>query len=190
MGFAIAEELAAQGAEVTLVCGPNALNTTHPAIRRIDITSAEELYDASVKAFKTADIAVLAAAVADFRPANVASQKIKKTGASRSIELVATNDTLAELGRLKTKKQLLVGFALETDNEVENAKQKIKKKNLDLIVLNSLNDKGAGFKGDTNKITLIDSNNKSTTFELKSKQEVAKDIVAALLEHTTKNAKK
>ncbi len=180
MGFAIAEELAGQGAEVTLVCGPNNLKTDHPSIVRVDVTSAEELYRASLKAFKTADIAVLSAAVADYKPSKTADQKIKKSNGTKAIELVPTKDTLAELGKLKTKKQILVGFALETENETSNAKEKIRKKNLDLIVLNSLRDKGAGFKTDTNKITLIDKSNKITKFELKSKEEVAKDIVNAI----------
>ncbi len=186
MGFAIAEELANQGAEVKLICGPNALTTKNATIKRIDITSAEELYTESTKAFKKSDIAILAAAVADFKPANVANQKIKKSTATKHIELVATKDTLAELGKLKKAGQLLIGFALETNNEVEHAKIKIKKKNLDLIVLNSLNDKGAGFKTDTNKITLIDKHNKSTKFELKSKQETAKDIVEAIIKMKSK----
>lgn len=177
MGFAIAEELAEQGAEVTLVCGPNNLKTIHRNIRRIDITSADELYAASVKAFKTADIAILSAAVADYKPATVAKQKIKKATASKSIEIITTKDTLKELGKLKRRNQLLIGFALETENEIENAKTKIKNKNLDLIVLNSLNDKGAGFKGDTNKVTIIDKYNKINKFELKSKAEIAKDIL-------------
>lgn len=180
MGFALAEAFATQGAEVTLVCGPNSLAVNHPNIQRIDVTSAEDLYTASVKAFKTASIAVLSAAVADYKPAKIADQKIKKANGSKTIELVPTKDTLQELGKLKKKNQLLVGFALETENETENAKAKIKKKNLDLIVLNSLNDKGAGFKTDTNKITLIDKHNKSTKFELKSKAEVAKDIVETI----------
>jgi phosphopantothenoylcysteine decarboxylase / phosphopantothenate---cysteine ligase len=180
MGFAIAEEFANQGAEVTLVCGPNSLKTIHKNIQRIDITSAEELYNASLKAFKTADIAVLSAAVADFKPATLATQKIKKSSGTKTIELVPTKDTLAELGKLKKVKQLLVGFALETENEIANAKIKIKKKNLDLIVLNSLNDKGAGFKTDTNKIAIIDKYNKITKFELKSKTEVAQDIIKSI----------
>lgn len=184
MGFAIAGELAAQGADVTLICGPNSLKSNHPQIKRLDIISAEELYTASVKAFKTADIAVLSAAVADYKPAVAAKRKIKKTEGSKNIELVPTRDTLAELGKLKRKEQLLVGFALETDNETANAKTKIKKKNLDLIVLNSLNDKGAGFKNDTNKITIIDKYNKTIKFELKSKQEVAKDIVKEIIKRT------
>lgn len=190
MGFAIAEELAAKGADVTLVCGPNSLSLNNKNIRRIDITSAEELYNASVKAFKTADIAVLSAAVADYKPASVAKQKIKKTEGSKNIELTPTKDTLAELGKLKKGKQFLVGFALETNNELENAKAKLKKKNLDLIVLNSLNDKGAGFKNETNKITIIGRNNKSLKFELKSKTEVAKDIVNVIVKALKPESKK
>jgi phosphopantothenoylcysteine decarboxylase/phosphopantothenate--cysteine ligase len=189
MGFVIAEELAKQGAEVTLVCGPNSLALSNKSITRIDITSAEELYNASLKIFKTADIAVLSAAVADYKPAMAAKQKIKKTENSRNIELSPTKDTLAELGKLKKKSQLLVGFALETNNEMENAKSKIKKKNLDLIVLNSLNDKGAGFRNETNKITIIDKNNKSIKFELKSKADVAKDIVTVILKSLNPKSK-
>ncbi|MCX6295377.1 MAG: bifunctional phosphopantothenoylcysteine decarboxylase/phosphopantothenate--cysteine ligase CoaBC [Bacteroidetes bacterium] len=186
MGFAIAEEFAAQGADVTLVCGPNTLKTTNNKIVRIDITSSDELFLASLKAFKNADIAILSAAVADFKPAKFASQKIKKSSGIKAIDLIPSKDTLAELGKLKTKKQLLIGFALETENEIRNAKDKIKKKNLDLIVLNSLNDKGAGFKADTNKITIIDRNNKITKFELKSKEEVAKDILKSVLNFKSK----
>lgn len=186
MGFAIAEEFANQGAEVTLVCGPNSLKTIHKNISRIDIESAEELNKASVKAFKSADISVLSAAVADYKPAKKADQKIKKAEGTKAIDLIPTKDTLAELGKLKKSKQLLVGFALETENEIPNAKAKIKKKNLDLIILNSLNDKGAGFKGDTNKITIIDKYNKITKFELKSKDEVAKDIVKMIIKLKSK----
>ena len=145
MGFAIAEEFAKQGADVTLVCGPTNLVTTNKNIKRIDITSAEELYVASTKVFASCDIAVLSAAVADYKPTVTANQKIKKSANSKTIDLIPTKDTLAELGRLKKLNQLLIGFALETENELENAKAKIKKKNLDLIVLNSLKDKGAGF---------------------------------------------
>lgn len=186
MGFALAEEFASQGAEVILVCGPNALKTVNPNIHRIDITSAEELFDASVKAFKSVNIAVLSAAVADYKPATVANQKIKKSSGSKNIDLVPTKDTLEELGKLKKSNQLLIGFALETENENENAKAKIKKKNLDFIVLNSLNDTGAGFKTDTNKITIIDKYNKSIKFELKSKAEVAKDIVEKIKNYESK----
>jgi phosphopantothenoylcysteine decarboxylase/phosphopantothenate--cysteine ligase len=181
MGFAIAEEFANQGAQVTLVCGPNSLSSVNKNIQRIDITSAEELYNASVKAFKTADMAILSAAVADFKPVSAAKQKIKKTTALTTIELIQTKDTLAELGKLKNSHQVLVGFALETENEIANAKQKIKNKNIDLIVLNSTNDEGAAFKQDTNKITIIDKYNNVTEFELKDKVEVAKDILKAVL---------
>ncbi|HRG54015.1 MAG TPA: phosphopantothenoylcysteine decarboxylase, partial [Bacteroidia bacterium] len=182
MGFALAEECANLGAEVSLVCGPTTLTTTNKSINRIDITSAEELYNAAVNEFKTADVSILSAAVADFKPDTIAKQKIKKTDATPVINLVPTKDTLLELGKLKKKNQLLVGFALETENEVENAKKKIKNKNLDLIVLNSLNDKGAGFKGDTNKITIIDKYNNLKEFKLKTKQEVAKDILNTILD--------
>ena len=187
MGFAIAEEFAKQGADVTLVCGPTNLVTTNKNIKRIDITSAEELYVASTKVFASSDIAVLSAAVADYKPSVTANQKIKKSANSKTIDLIPTKDTLAELGRLKKSNQLLIGFALETENELENAKAKIKKKNLDLIVLNSLNDKGAGFKNETNKISIIDKHNKILNFELKNKSEVAKDIIAEILKLKTKN---
>ncbi len=177
MGFSIAEEFANQGAEVTLVCGPNSLKTINTSIKRIDITSAEELFNVASKAFQSADISVLSAAVADFKPAKAANQKIKKADAPENIKLIPTIDTLAELGKLKKSNQLLIGFSLETENEIKNAKSKIKNKNLDLIILNSLNDNGAGFKTDTNKITIIDKNNKTSEFKLKSKPEAAKDIL-------------
>jgi phosphopantothenoylcysteine decarboxylase/phosphopantothenate--cysteine ligase len=186
MGFAIAEEFANQGAEVTLVCGPNSLTTVNSTIQRIDIISAEELYNASVNAFKTSDIAILSAAVADFKPVSIANQKIKKANAPDYIELMQTKDTLAELGKMKKENQLLIGFALETENEVEHAKQKIKNKNLDLIVLNSTNDEGATFKKDTNKITIIDKYNNATQFELKDKACVAKDILNAVINFKSK----
>ncbi len=186
MGFAIAEELANQGADVTLVCGPNSLKTINKNIKRVDITSADELFHASKKVFKNVDIAIFSAAVADYKPSAVASQKIKKLSGTKVINLIPTKDTLVELGKLKTKKQLLIGFALETENEIENATSKIKKKNLDLIVLNSLNDIGAGFKSDTNKITIIDKYNKITKFELKSKDNVAKDILKMILNLNSK----
>jgi phosphopantothenoylcysteine decarboxylase/phosphopantothenate--cysteine ligase len=186
MGFAIAEEFAAKGADVTLICGPNSLKTIHKNIHRIDIITAEDLNKAAVNAFKNADISVLSAAVADYMPSKVASQKIKKAVGTKTLELIPTKDTLAELGKLKKSKQLLVGFALETENEMINAKAKIKNKNLDLIILNSLNDKGAGFKSDTNKISIIDKYNKITKFELKSKAEVAHDIIKVILKLNSK----
>ncbi len=186
MGFALAEEFAAQGADVTLICGPNSLKAIHKNIKRIDIVSAEDLNKAAVNAFKSADISVLSAAVADYKPTKVAGQKIKKADGTKVLELIPTKDTLADLGKRKKSKQLLVGFALETENEIMNAKAKIKNKNLDLIILNSLNDKGAGFKSDTNKISIIDKYNKITKFELKSKAEVAQDIIKVILKLNSK----
>jgi phosphopantothenoylcysteine decarboxylase/phosphopantothenate--cysteine ligase len=178
MGLALAEELAAQGAEVCLICGPIAGNTEHSRIRRMNVTSAEEMYAACIAEFKKADLTIMAAAVADFRPKKVSDKKIKKGSVEFPlIELEQTPDILAELGRMKTSAQLLVGFALETDSEIENAKSKLQRKNLDFIVLNSLKDKGAGFGTDTNKITIIDKHNKIEKFELKDKSDTAKDIV-------------
>lgn len=178
MGFAIAEALAEEGAEVVLVSGPTHLHTQHTNIKRIDVTSAQEMYAASTKAFAKCDAAVLSAAVADYRPKQVAKNKIKKqAGAGLDhLELEETPDILAELGRRKGKKQVLAGFALETDNETANAKVKLKKKNLDFIVLNSLRDAGAGFAVDTNRITIIGANNKTTNFELMPKTEAARRI--------------
>lgn len=177
MGIAIAEELARKGAEVKLVCGPSSVQVKAPSVTRIDVVSADEMYEACTREFATVDIAVMCAAVADYKPATVADQKIKKSSASRSIELVPTKDILAELGRMKKEKQLLAGFALETESEQANAKSKLERKNLDFIVLNSLRDAGAGFQGDTNKISIIDKHNKTYNFELKSKAAAAADIV-------------
>lgn len=177
MGIAIAEELARKGAEVKLVCGPSSVQVKAPSVTRIDVVSADEMYEACTREFATVDIAVMCAAVADYKPATVADQKIKKSSASRSIELVPTKDILAELGRMKKEKQLLAGFALETESEQANARSKLERKNLDFIVLNSLRDAGAGFQGDTNKISIIDKHNKTYNFELKSKAAAAADIV-------------
>lgn len=182
MGFDIANAAANLGAQVTLVSGPTHLKTKNSSINLIRITSAEEMYNACHEYFNDVDVAIAAAAVADYRPKNVADQKIKKNDASFSIELEKTKDILASLGQIK-KNQFLIGFALETENEIEHAKQKIQKKNLDLIVLNSLNDAGAGFGKPTNKVTFI---NKDFTIEpqkLKSKEEVALDIVNKIVEH-------
>jgi len=186
MGFAIAEELDKMGAEVFLVCGPNNLTLNSTSIHRIDITSADELYKESIKVFKKCNIAILAAAVADFKPAKKENEKIKKSAGTKNIELVPTKDTLAELGKIKAKNQLLIGFALETQNEIANAKEKIKNKNLDIIVLNSLKNKGAGFKADTNKISIINKYNKIINFELKSKTNVAKDIIQYIINFNKK----
>lgn len=179
MGFAIADIAAQLGAEVTLITGP----TNHKnleKVERINVVSADDMYEATNKAFTNCDVAILSAAVADYKPKNIAVQKIKKDKAGKSIELEPTVDILASLGKIKREGQLLVGFALETENEVENAKLKLKKKNLDFIVLNSLNDKNAGFGYDTNKITIIDHNN-SKEYPLKSKSEVAKDILDEII---------
>jgi phosphopantothenoylcysteine decarboxylase/phosphopantothenate--cysteine ligase len=181
MGIAIAEYLAELGAEVHLICGPSSQSSTQ-GVMRMDIHTADEM-DAACKAvFSTVDLAICAAAVADYKPRSVANQKIKKKDAALQIDLAPTPDILAGLGAEKTH-QVLVGFALETENEEHNAKSKLERKNLDLIVLNSLQDKGAGFGHDTNKITLIDRNNKKHSFGLKSKQDVAKDIVNHIVEN-------
>lgn len=177
MGYALAEACAKQGAEVTLVSGPVMLQTKHPAIRRIDVESAQEMYDAATTYFPQADIAILSAAVADFTPETTADKKIKRKGDELVLNLRPTQDIAAALGAIKNENQLLVGFALETDNEVQNAQDKMKRKNFDFIVLNSLQDKGAGFRVDTNKITIIDRQQGTTAYETKSKQEVAEDIV-------------
>ena len=182
MGYSLAEELANRGAEVTLVSGPTNLSPKHHSIKRIEVVSADEMYKACINSFATVDIAVMCAAVADYKPAVTSDSKIKKSNSIPEIEFVPTPDILAELGRRKTKKQLLVGFALETDNEEFNAKKKLENKNLDFIVLNSLNDKGAGFGVSTNKITIIEKSFEKTEYELKSKPEVAKDIVNKIVE--------
>lgn len=180
MGFAIADELAGMGAEVILISGPTAEKSKQEMLR-IDITTAEEMLNACKSHFEEADITVMSAAVADYTPVTVATQKIKKAADEFTIELKKTTDILAQLGQLKQNNQLLIGFALETENEEEHAKAKLIKKNLDLIVLNSLQDDGAGFKKDTNKITIFNRAAAKTTYELKSKVEVAKDICAEIL---------
>ncbi|MBP9186831.1 MAG: bifunctional phosphopantothenoylcysteine decarboxylase/phosphopantothenate--cysteine ligase CoaBC [Bacteroidia bacterium] len=182
MGFAIADEFARNGADVTLITGPTDLVTNNKNITRIDVTSADEMYQHTLKCFTKSTIAVMSAAVADYTPEKVSISKIKKSGDELHLKLKKTKDILAELGQQKTKKQILVGFALETNNELENAKQKLVKKNLDFIVLNSLRTKGAGFGFDTNKVTIIDKLGKKTDFKLKSKTEVAHDIVQKIIE--------
>jgi phosphopantothenoylcysteine decarboxylase / phosphopantothenate---cysteine ligase len=177
MGIALAEMAASFGATVTLVLGPVNIRPSNPDIKIIDVTTADEMHRASVKAFAKCKIGILAAAVADFTPGKVASSKIKRGEGTMSIDLIPTCDIAAELGKKKTGKQILAGFAVETDNELDNAIAKMKRKNLDLIILNSLRDKGAGFGHDTNKITMIDINNNIDKFELKTKREVAQDIL-------------
>lgn len=180
MGFALAETLYQLGADVTLIAGPTSLKSGD-GIKRIDVTSAAEMLNACIAQFNGTDITVMSAAVADYTPVEVAQQKIKKKEDHFNIELKKTTDILATLGKQKSDGQLLVGFALETTDEENYAKEKLKKKNLDLIVLNSLNDKGAGFKSETNKITIFNKALEKTAFETKSKAEVAKDICAEIL---------
>lgn len=175
MGFAIAEELYELGADVILITGPTA-EKTKVKLKRIDVTSAADMLDACTNHFVSADITIMSAAVADYTPVVVADQKIKKKEDSFTIELKKTVDILASLGKQKTTEQILVGFALETNQEEMYAKEKLERKNLNLIVLNSLNDNGAGFKTDTNKITIFNTRLEKISFEVKSKKEVAKDI--------------
>ena len=182
MGIAIAEALAEKGAKVCLVLGPTHLRTYHPNVKTIHVESAGEMHDASTKAFFNTDIAVLAAAVADYMPEEVAAEKIKKQDNTLNLHLTKTPDILSSLGKAKTHNQLLVGFALETTNEESNAIEKMNRKNADMIVLNSLRDEGAGFGHDTNKITLIGKDGFKKAFPLLSKQEAAAAIVNQILE--------
>lgn len=176
MGYKLAEEFAERGASVTLISGPTNLQINHPLIRLINVVDAEEMYNSCIDSFKNSDICIMSAAVSDFKPEIVRDSKIKKNKNLSSINLIPTKDILSELGKRKSKDQILVGFALETDNELANAKTKLKNKNLDLIVLNSLKDKGAGFKQKTNKISIIDNEGNVMNFGLKPKENVAKDI--------------
>jgi phosphopantothenoylcysteine decarboxylase/phosphopantothenate--cysteine ligase len=189
MGFAIANAAANLGAEVFLISGPSSQQINNSLVHRVDVVSAEEMYHAAHTYFKDVDIAILSAAVADYKPKKSASQKIKKTAAALEILLTPTKDILASLGAIK-KQQFLVGFALETNNELENAKGKLKRKNLDAIILNSLQDKGAGFATDTNKITIIDKELNEKSFELKSKAAVAKDIITEIINRIKKQDEK
>lgn len=176
MGVAIADEFAERGAEVTLICGPSSIQSNNNKVKRIDVTSAEEMYQAVFASQDTLDVAVMAAAVADYTPVSISSEKVKKKEGDLKVDLKRTKDILKSLGGVKKEGQVLVGFAMETQNELENASKKVKSKNADFIVLNSLREEGAGFKGDTNKVTFVYPNNKTTHFELKSKLDVAKDI--------------
>ena len=180
MGFALAQQAANLGAEVVLVSGPTHLQLSHNLVQVVRVNTAEEMFEACHSVYASVDIAILSAAVADYRPKSVASQKIKKKDTALSIELEPTKDILASLGQSK-KQQFLVGFALETDNEMANATKKLTSKNLDAIVLNSLQDEGAGFGTPTNKITIIDKNLNTFPFEVKAKEEVAVDIFEMIL---------
>jgi len=183
MGYALANELAKQGAEVILISGPTALTLNHPSVNIIEVQTADEMFDAAVKNFENCDVAIMAAAVADYKPDQKQEQKVKRTSQNLSISLEPNRDIAAHLGKVKKKTQIIIGFALETDDELKNASQKINTKNLDFIVLNSLKDKGAGFGFDTNKISIIDKGGKIESFTLKSKREVAVDIVNKLISH-------
>ncbi len=177
MGIALAEAAAERGATVELLLGPSKYSTTHPNIQTTRIQTAQQLYEAAIQRFATADITILAAAVADYRPKVVSDTKIKKKEATFTIELEKTIDIAAALGQLKTAQQIMVGFALETNNELENAQKKLHAKNLDCIVLNSMRDAGATFNHDTNKITMVFKDNKVQEFPLKQKTDVADDIL-------------
>ena len=180
MGYELAKTAANLGAEVILISGPSSLSITHEAITLIKVVSGDEMYGQAHVYYDNSDIVICAAAVADYRPKTIADQKIKKNEDSFVIELVKNKDILLSLGKIK-KNQFLVGFALETENELQHAKGKLKKKNLDAIILNSLNDKGAGFASNTNKITFIDKNSQIKAFELKTKADVAVDIFNEIL---------
>lgn len=179
MGFALAEECARRGADVTLVAGPVSLKSSHPRIHRVNVESAQEMHDAAVKAFPQMDAAILCAAVADFRPESVAEEKIKRVGQTMDIHLVPNPDIAAELGKMKRSNQKLVGFALETNDEEQNAQNKLEKKNFDFIVLNSLRNEGTCFKSDENQISII-SHTGRKDYEKKPKNEVARDIIDEL----------
>jgi phosphopantothenoylcysteine decarboxylase / phosphopantothenate---cysteine ligase len=181
MGVAIAKELSERGAEVTLILGPSAIGTSMNGINIINVKTAQQMYDACNTAFKKTDLAVMAAAVADYTPVKVAEEKIKKTDQAFSIQLTKTKDILKSLGEIKKDKQVLVGFALETTNEKEYALSKLAKKKADMIVLNSLNDEGAGFGIETNKITIFTKEGEELPFTAKLKVQVAKDIVDTII---------
>jgi phosphopantothenoylcysteine decarboxylase/phosphopantothenate--cysteine ligase len=189
MGFALAEACAQKGAEVELIAGPVSLQTTHPRIRRTDVESADEMYTAVTEVFPACDAAILCAAVADYRPESQQESKIKREKDERlSLSLIRNKDIAATLGKMKRAGQVLVGFALETEDGMVHAKEKLESKNLDMIVLNSLRDEGAGFRHDTNQVTVIDRYGGLAAFPLKNKREVAMDIVAKLVILLTKES--
>ncbi len=182
MGFAIAESLAESGAKVSLISGPVNIKAQHPNITTFSVLSAKEMHKKAVELFAISDGAVMTAAVADYAPENISDKKIKRNNSKFNLNLIANPDIAAELGASKTNTQILVGFALETNNEEENAQKKLQKKKLDFIVLNSLNDSHSGFGHNTNKITIIDTNNNVEKFELKTKKEVSLDIVSKIID--------
>ena len=180
MGIAIADEFASRGAKVILICGPSSVKCSNPMIKRVDVISASEMYNEVISKRKEFDIAIMAAAVADYTPKETFTNKFKKKEGDLNIELKRTQDILSTLGKQKKAGQILVGFAMETENELENAANKLVEKKADFIVLNSLSEEGAGFKFDTNKVSFVYPNNKVIEFQLKSKPEVAKDIANAI----------
>jgi phosphopantothenoylcysteine decarboxylase/phosphopantothenate--cysteine ligase len=181
MGYHLAIQAAKMGAEVTLIMGPSDLKVESSNVLQINVKTAKDMQRSVKDHFEDADIAIFSAAVSDYKTENIASQKVKRLNGSWDISLTKTNDILLEISQEKKENQILVGFALETENELENAKEKLINKNLDMIVLNSLNDKGAGFGYDSNKITIIEKDNKIEEFELKHKREVAKDIIRKII---------
>ncbi len=181
MGIALADVCAEYGASVTLVLGPVNIGPNDTSINIVKVTTAESMADKCISLFPWCNIAILSAAVADFTPASVKDRKIKKADNELVIKLKPTTDIALSLGKIKKPSQFLVGFALETDNELENAREKLTRKHLDMIVLNSLNEEGAGFDHDTNRITIIDRNNNIDKFELKSKEDAARDILAKIV---------
>lgn len=183
MGFALAEKCLKEGAKVTLICGPTQLSHKHPNLTLIRVKTADEMLEKVKSSWNEMEIGIFSAAVADYKPKTVAVQKIKKSETDLTIELIKNPDILSWAGSVKKSNQLVVGFALETNDLFENAKLKLQKKNLDLIVMNSLEDKGAGFAGDTNKISILDNHNNFTSFELKSKSEVANDIIEYVINY-------
>ena len=187
MGFSLANEAFNQGGEVTLITGPVTEKNLHAAIHRIDVTSAAEMLQACEQQINDTDILIMAAAVADYTPTHPTSGKIKKSSEDLCLNLSPTKDILRELGAKKREEQCFVGFALETDNELENARKKLEEKSLDIIVLNSLNDQGAGFGNKTNKVTLLTKNGQTINGTLKSKKEVASDILSAISEYLKSN---
>lgn len=186
MGYALAQAACDTGARVTLISGP--VHLLHPpeGIKVLKVQTASEMYEACMKEFPSCDVAIMAAAVADYTPESYKPGKIKKTDTAWSLKLKPTKDIAAELGRRKKDKQVLIGFALETGNELANAREKLRKKNLDIIVLNSLNDAGAGFGSETNKITVIDKHNNVTEYGLKKKEDTALDILTKLYTYVKK----
>ena len=182
MGIAIANELAQRGAEVHLILGPSNIQPS-ANVKIKNVISAEDMYRECMKEFESYDVIVMAAAVADYTPKAISDQKLKKESDAFSLELVKTKDILFEAGKRKSANQVLIGFALETNNEKENALKKLKQKNADLIILNSMNDEGAGFGLDTNQVTIFDKNNKEYSFSVKSKKEVAEDIVNTIIQY-------